>query len=65
MKTKYVLIFFIFGICIDFIGVLLKILHHPFANTLLIIGTVLKVLASLLFLFKLLTHPKLKEFLNQ
>lgn len=65
MKTKYALIFFIIGLCIDFIGVLFKILHHPFANYLLIIGTILKVLASLLFLYKLLTHPKLKEFFNQ
>lgn len=59
---KYALTLLVFGLCLDFIGALLKILHHPFANSLLIIGTVLKVLAALLFLYKVLKHPKFKDF---
>ena len=64
MKMKHAVIIFVFGLCLDFIGALFKIMHYPNADTLLIVGTVLKVLGGLLFLYKLLTHPKAKEFLN-
>jgi hypothetical protein len=53
-----------FGLCLDFIGALFKIMHYPNADTLSIFGTVLKVIGGLLFLYKLRTHPKAKEFLN-
>lgn len=64
MKVKHAIIIFGLGFCFDLIGVLFKILHLSHAGTLLIIGTVLKVLGGLLFLYKLLTHPKFKDFLN-
>ena len=64
MKMKHAVIIFVFGLFLDFIGALFKIMHYPNADALLIIGTVLKVLGGLLFLYKLLTHPKAKEFLN-
>jgi hypothetical protein len=64
MKMKHAVIIFVCGLCLDFIGALLKIIHNPNADTLLIIGTVLKLLVGLLFLYNLLTHPKAKEFLN-
>ena len=64
MKTKHAIIIFVFGLCFDFVGALFKILHHSNADTLLIVGTIFKVLGGLLFLYKLLTHPKIKEFLN-
>jgi hypothetical protein len=64
MKTKHAVIIFVFGLCFDFIGVLFKIMHYANADTLLIVGTIFKVVGGLLFLYKLLTHPKTKEFLN-
>lgn len=64
MKTKHAIIIFAVGLCLDFVGALFKILHYSNADTLLIIGTILKVSGGLLFLYKLLTHPKIKEFLN-
>ena len=64
MKLKHALIIIVFGFCFDFIGTLLKILHAPNADNLLIIGTILKVFGTLLLLYKILTHPKAKEFLD-
>lgn len=64
MKTKYTLIIFVMGYCFDFIGSLLKILHYANADTLLIVGALFKVSGLLLFLYKILTHPKIKELMN-
>ena len=64
MKLKHGIILLVLGYCIEFIGALQKIMHSPNANTLLITGTILKVSGALLLLYKLLTHPKAKEFLN-
>ena len=64
MKLKHAVTFLVLGYCFDFIGALLKIMHSPYANTILIIGTALKVFGGFLFLYKILNHPKTKEFLN-
>lgn len=64
MKIKHVIIFIVLGYCFDIIGSLLKIMHAPNADTLLIIGTILKLSGFILFLYKLLIHPKAKGFLN-
>lgn len=65
MKTKHTIILFVLGLAIDMFGGLFKILHLPGADVLLIIGTTLQVTGLILFGYKLLTHPNLKEFLNQ
>lgn len=64
MKLKHALIFIVFGYCLDFTGSLFKITHAPNADALLIAGTVLKISGFLLFLYKILTHPKARDFLN-
>ncbi len=64
MKTKHALIIFATGLIFDFIGALFKIMHWSNADTLLIIGTVLKISGLILFLYKLLTYPKTKDFLD-
>jgi uncharacterized membrane protein len=64
MKAKYALILFVFGLCFDFVGALFKILHWPHADWLLLTGMTLKVVGALPFLYKLLTHPRVREFLN-
>ncbi|UAY51591.1 hypothetical protein [Ferruginibacter albus] len=65
MKAKHSLFLFVFGLCFDFVGALFKILHAPHGDHLLIIGTILKVAGALSFLYKLLTHPKTKDFFDQ
>jgi hypothetical protein len=65
MKAKHAISILVLGYCLDFLGGLLKILHLPWADTLLIIGAVLKVFGLCLFLYKLSTYPKIKEFLDR
>jgi len=64
MKTRHSITLIVLGLCFDFIGALLKILHQPYADIILIIGTILKVSGALLFLYKISTYPKIKDFLN-
>ncbi|AMJ66227.1 GldL-related protein [Hymenobacter sp. PAMC 26628] len=63
MKAKHAVVLFVFGLCADFIGALLKIMHWAGADALLIMGMTLKVIGALAFLYKLVTHPKVKDFL--
>jgi hypothetical protein len=64
MKIKHSITFLVFGYCLDFIGGLLKILHHQYSDLTLIVATILKVIGGLLLLYKLLNHPKLKDIFN-
>lgn len=64
MKIKHALVIFILGFLINLIGALFKIMHWPFANILLVVATFLEVAGGILFLVKILTHPKIKDFLN-
>jgi hypothetical protein len=64
MKIKHAIILLVTGYCCDFIGALLKIMHYPNGDLLLIFATILKISGALLLLYKILTHPKLKDFLN-
>lgn len=65
VKAKYALILFVFGLCADFMGATLKIMHWAAADALLLTGMTLKVAGVLIFLYKLLRHPRVKEFLNR
>jgi hypothetical protein len=64
MKTKHALLLIAFGFCLDFAGGLLKIMHHPRAELLFIMATILKVIGVLLFVYKLITYPRTKNFMN-
>ena len=64
MKTKHALLLIAFGYCLDFVGALQKIMHHPRADLLLIMATMLKVAGVLLFAYKLITYPRTKNFMN-
>jgi len=64
MKLKHAIILLVLGYCFDFIGALQKIMHTQYADSLLIIGMTLKVAGALLFLYKIFTNPKTKDFLN-
>ena len=65
MKTKYAVIILGVGFCINnIIGALFKIMHWPSANLMFTVGSILEVVGFVLLLYKILTYPKFKEFLN-
>lgn len=64
MKLWHFLVFLAFAFIVGFAGALFKIMHWPHSDTILVLAFVLKVLAIILLAGKLLTHPKIKEFLN-
>ena len=64
MKVKHLLVFIIIGFIFTIIGSLFKIQHWPYANEILVIGTLLKVVFGILLIIKILTTDKFKEFLN-
>lgn len=64
MKTKHALIILIIGFVVGLAGALLKIMHWPYGNTILTIATFLQVTGCLILLYKLVTYPKIKDFLN-
>ncbi len=65
MKTKYIFLLFIFGSILGLIGALIKILHWPGASTLIILATMLNVCFWILLLWKIFTHPSLRDFMNK
>lgn len=64
MKTRHALVIYLVGIIIDIVAGLMKILHLPGADEILVIGGLFQIVGSLVFIVKMLTHPKLKEFLD-
>ncbi len=64
MKTKYTLLVIVIGFILTLIGALFKIMHFPYANLLLLVGMFCEIFGGILFLYKLFTHPKFKDFLN-
>jgi hypothetical protein len=64
MKIKHSLLLIGLGYCIDILGSVSKIMHQPGADFTLTIGAAIKIIGILLLLYKLLTHPKAKDFLN-
>ena len=64
MKLKYAIILLIIGYCKEAFGALQKILYTPIADKVLTFSAWFIIVAWLIILFKLLTHPKLKEFIN-
>ncbi len=64
MKLKYALLIFLAAFIFVFLGALFKLESWAYASELLIVGLALKFIGGVLVLYKLLTHPKIKEFLN-
>lgn len=68
MKTKHTLIILGIGLLLTFVGAVLKITHMEIGpvngNNLLTIAMFIEVIGGILFLYKLLTHKKFKDFLN-
>ncbi|KQM34173.1 hypothetical protein [Chryseobacterium sp. Leaf201] len=64
MKTKYAVIIFLMGFLSNLIGAFLKITHYPNANLFFVIASILESLGMLIFIYKLMTYPKFREFMN-
>lgn len=68
MKTKHTLIILGIGLLLTFVGAVLKITHMEIGpvngNNLLTIAMFIEVIGGILFLYKLFTHKKFKDFLN-
>lgn len=65
MKLKHAVILFAIGWCIIIVGSLVKIMHYYGADILFIIGTIFQIIAIVIFVVKLIKHPKVKDFLNK
>lgn len=65
MKLKYWIIIMAFGFVFGFLGAWMKVLHKAYADHMLTLAMVVKVVCSLVIAFKLVKHPRLKEFLNR
>lgn len=64
MKLSHSLILLAFAFIVGFAGALFKIMHWPHSDTVMVVAFVLKAVAVVLLIAKLVTHPKVKEFLN-
>jgi hypothetical protein len=64
MKTKHAILLIALGYCIELFGALQKVLHTALADSTLTLGSFVTIIGVLLLCYKLLTHPKIKDFLN-
>jgi hypothetical protein len=64
MKAKHAITLLVLGYCLDFFGAVRKITHSPDADYWFYAAAILKIVGGLLFLYKLLTYPKFREFMN-
>ena len=64
MKVKHALILVALGFCIEFVAVVMKILHWQGADIMLIVPVILKVTGVLILYYKIVTYEKLRDFMN-
>lgn len=64
MTLRHSIVVYLVGVMVDVLGALLKILHLPGADQMLLIGALFQTAGMCMIIFKLLTHPKLKDFLD-
>ena len=65
MKLKYIITLFVIGIILITLGALFKVMYLMGGSQLLTAGTVLQIIAFILFIIKLFTNKKFKDTLNQ
>ena len=64
MKIKFSLWLLVVGYAMDFIGAWMKIVHRPHADFMLAVSAIVKVVALFSLIYFLLSHPRVKEFLE-
>lgn len=65
MKLKHTLLLLIAGLGLGVLGALWKILHYPYADILILASLTLNLVAVLIGLYKIVSHPKVKAVLNR
>lgn len=65
MKTKHVVIILLLSLVVTIFGMLAKANSWRYADKLVVIANGLWMLGLILGLFKLLTHKKLKDIMNE
>ncbi len=65
MKLKHGIILLAVGYCFDFVGTWMKITHQLYADQLIGLATLLKVIAVIIIGIKLIKNPRLKDLINQ
>lgn len=65
MKLKHALMVWLTGFTISVLGSIFKLESFSFASEVLLAGMLLQMLGGILILYKLITHPKVQDFLNQ
>lgn len=65
MKAKHALIILVIGFAAGIVGAVLKIMHWPYGNIVLISSLFLQAIGCVFLLYKLLTYSKIKDFLNR
>jgi len=65
MKAKHAIALVIIGYCLEFIGSFFRIVHRPGADLAFLVALVLKVVGALILLFKIISYPKFRDFMNK
>ncbi|HEX2608269.1 MAG TPA: hypothetical protein VHK91_12860 [Flavisolibacter sp.] len=65
MKAKHAIILLALGFCLDLVVVLLRTLHVRASGDISLLAALLKIGGGFLFIYKLVTYPKWKDFLNR
>jgi hypothetical protein len=65
MKVKHVIVILFLAYIFEGLGFYFKMMHFPGAAKMLLIGTSLKVIASILGIWKLLSIKDFSDFLNR
>jgi hypothetical protein len=65
MKAKYAILCLALGLFLSVVGSLFKIMLWTGADILIISGMVLTITGVILFVYKLMSKPKIKDFLNK
>jgi len=62
MKIKHTVIIYVIGVLVELVGIISRSTHFPDGTAFYLSGVSIKVIGFLLFLYKISTHPKVKEF---
>lgn len=65
MRFLHAAVLFIIGQCFVLVGGLYKVMSWKGADMLLVLATIFNVLAGIILIYKLLTHPKVKDLFDK
>ena len=65
MKAKYTILLIALGFALEFVASLSRLFHRGEAHSLLILGTVLKILGVLSLAWKVVTYEGFRKFMER